>query len=207
MSEYRLKAPLDRGDIDKLRIGDVVYLDGEIITTAGFPTHQRIMDAIARSEEPPIDLKNAVFLHMGSCNIDTPDGVVTEYVNPTTSTRFNAFMPTLVRHFGFTAVGGKGGMDQACVNALQETGCVYFSMIGGAAPLLTEGVKRLVETGWDDLITQFRLSRFEVENFGPLLVAIDAHGHSRYADLSQAATDKLPEIKRKLREGRQASTS
>lgn len=207
MSEYRLKTPLDRGDIDKLRIGDVVYLDGEIITTAGFPTHQRIMDAIARCEEPPIDLKSAVFLHMGSCNIDTRDGVVTEYVNPTTSTRFNAFMPTMVRHFGFTAVGGKGGMDQACVDALQETGCVYFSMIGGAAPLLTEGVKRLVETGWDDLITQFRLSRFEVENFGPLLVAIDAHGHSRYADLSQAATDKLPEIKRKLREGRQASTS
>ncbi len=204
MSEHRLKSPLAPADRARLRIGDTVFLDGEIVTTAGFATHERLMAAIAKSEAPPIDLKGAAFFHMGSCNVETPDGMRTEYVNPTTSTRFNKFMPTLIRHFGFSATAGKGGLDQACVEALQETGAVYFSMIGGAAPLLTGGIKRLVETGWDDLITQFRLSRFEVEGFGPLTVAIDAHGNSRYAELTRAATDKLPEIKQWLRTARAA---
>ncbi len=42
---------------------------------------------------------------------------------------------------------------------MQETGCVYFSMIGGLAGMLTEGVRDVIETGWDDLIMQFRLTR------------------------------------------------
>jgi fumarate hydratase subunit beta len=194
-------------DSTRLSVGDIVFLDGEIVATAGFATHERLMATIARSEAPPIDLQGAAFFHVGSCNVETPDGIRTEYLNPTTSTRFNAFMPTLIRHFGFRAVGGKGGLDQASVAALQETGSVYFSLIGGAAPLLTAGIKRVVETGWDDLIMQFRLTRFEVENFGPLTVAIDAHGHSRYAELTDAATDKLPEIKRWLQSARTSQAS
>jgi fumarate hydratase subunit beta len=207
LSEYRLRSPLAPADAAKLRIGDTVFLDGEIVTTAGFATHERLMATIAKAEAPPIDLKGAAFFHMGSCSVETPDGMRTEYVNPTTSTRFNKFMPTLIRHFGFSATAGKGGLDQACVEALKETGSVYFSMIGGAATLLTGGISRVIETGWDDLIMQFRLTRFEVENFGPLTVAIDAHGHSRYAELSNAATDRLPEIKRWLQSSRGSGAS
>jgi fumarate hydratase subunit beta len=124
------------------------------------------------------------------------------YVNPTTSTRFNRFMPTLMRHFGLTGLAGKGGLDETCAAAIAAQGCVYFSMIGGAAPLLTEGVKEIIETGWDDLIIQFRLTRFRVENFGPLTVAIDARGRSTYADLTAAARARLPGILADLRDSR-----
>lgn len=202
MSEHRLTTPLSCEDTARLRLGDIVYLTGEVVATAGYPTHERLMECVARGAAPPVDLTGAAFYHLGSCSVDTPDGPRTEYVNPTTSTRFNAFMPTLIRHFGLTAVAGKGGMDAACVAALRQAGAVYFSLIGGAAPLLTRGIEGVVETGWDDLITQFRLTRFKVRDFGPLTVAIDHHGNSRYADLTEAAAGNLPQIKRWLSETR-----
>lgn len=203
MSEYRLLAPISVDDTAKLKIGDIVYLDGEIITSAGFPTHQRIMECIDASTEPPIDLHGACFFHMGSLSDEDGQPI---YANPTTSTRFNKFMPTLIKHFGFSGLAGKGGMDKVCAEAIAASaGCVYFSMIGGAAPLLTEGIKEIVETGWDDLITQFRLTRFRVENFGPLTVAIDTRGASIYEDISAKALERLPDILNALREERPGS--
>lgn len=204
MSEYRLAAPLSKPEAAKLQIGDIVYLDGEIITSAGFPTHQRILECLNAGLEPPIDLQGACFFHMGSLSDEDGKPI---YVNPTTSTRFNAFMPRFIKHFGLSGLAGKGGMDAACAKAIGDVGCVYFSMIGGAAPLLTQGVVEIIETGWDDLIMQFRLTRFRVKNFGPLTVAIDANGTSIYEKLSTSAEGRLPDILKELGKDRAKSQS
>jgi fumarate hydratase subunit beta len=45
---------------------------------------------------------------------------------------------------------------------------------------------------------QFRLTRFRIENFGPLTVAIDAHGNSVYDQLTRSALDRLPAIMAQL---------
>lgn len=202
MSDRILDAPLTPGVARSLNCGDVVFLTGEFVGTAGHPTHKRLYEAIAHGEAPPIDLDGAAFFHLGSMSEETDGRIRPRYVNPTTSTRFDAFIPTIVRHFGITALAGKGGLGPECVAAMQEVGCVYFSMIGGSAPLLTEGVREVVETGWDDLIMQFRLTRFRVEKFGPLTVAIDAHGRSIYDDLSRSAHERLPGIMARLNAGR-----
>jgi len=198
LSELNLSAPLDPEAIQSLKIGDVVFLSGEFIGTAGFPTHKRLVDGIAAGEPPPIDMRRAAFFHLGSMSREEDGRIKPLYVNPTTSTRFNAFIPKIVRTYGISALAGKGGLDAECVKAMQEVGCVYFSMIGGAAPLLTGGVVEVVETGWDDLIMQFRLTRFRIKDFGPLTVAIDAHGNSVYEELSRSARDRLPEIMARL---------
>ncbi len=64
--------------------------------------------------------------------------------------------------------------------------------------MLTEGIEAVCETGWNDLIVQFRLSRVRLDMFGPLTVAIDAHGNSVYADLNASAQARLPDIMRAL---------
>jgi fumarate hydratase subunit beta len=202
LSEHRLTAPISKSDAVKLKIGDIVYLDGEIITSAGFPTHQRISDYLDSGTTLPIDLHRACFFHMGSLSDENGKPI---YVNPTTSSRFNQFMPRFITHFGLSGLAGKGGMDAACAKAIANTGSVYFSMIGGAAPLLTEGIVEIIETGWDDLIMQFRLTRFRVKNFGPLTVAIDAKGHSIYDDLTTSAQDRLPHILKELDKARAKS--
>lgn len=205
MSERRLQAPLTPEVARSLAVGDVVFLSGEFIGTAGHPTHKRLYEAIERGESPPLDLRAAALFHLGSLSREVDGRVRPLYVNPTTSTRFNAFIPRIVRHFGITALAGKGGLDAECVAAMREVGCVYFSMIGGSAPLLTQGVHEVLETGWDDLIMQFRLTRFRIEDFGPLTVAIDAHGRSVYDELTNSAQERLPEIMARLNAQRPGS--
>ena len=142
----------------------------------------------------PDDLRNGAFFHMGSSCRRAGDRWVPNYVNPTTSTRFDAFMPTLIRGLGLTATGGKGGMGPECVAALKQVGGVYFSMAGGASPLLSDGASERLSTHWDDLIEQFRLSQFRLDSFGPVTVAIDAHGNSLYETLQETARARLPDI-------------
>ena len=191
----RLRLPLSEEDALSLRAGDMVLLEGEIVITAGLPTHHRLIECVEGLRELPRDLRGAGLFHLGSYSRETPEGgFEVLYMNPTTSTRFNPLMPRLIRHFGLRAVGGKGGLDAACVEAMREAGCVYFSFVGGGAPLLSDAIREVVSVHWNDLVSHYRLVTLRVEELGPVTVGIDAHGHSLYGDLSQAAADRLPAI-------------
>jgi fumarate hydratase subunit beta len=204
-TERELQLPLTQEAVRSLALGDMVYLTGEIVITAGIPTHERILDYLDRGEALPIDLSNAAFFHLGSFNQEDDGGFKILYMNPTTSTRFNALMPRLIRTFGLRAVGGKGGLDRACADAMKEAGCVYLSFLGGGAPILSDAIKRVVTVAWDDLIAHYRLVKLEVERLGPLTVAIDAHGNTLYDNLQAEAKQKLPEILAELKRARAAA--
>jgi len=190
-----LRTPLSREDARSLRAGDTVVLDGEVVITAGLPTHQRLIACIEEGREPPIPLQGGSLLHLGSYSRDTADGgLEILYMNPTTSTRFNPIMPRLIRHFGLTAVGGKGGLDAACTAAMREVGCVYLSFLGGGAPLHTAAIRAVRDVAWPDLVAHYRLVRLAVEGLGPLTVGIDAHGTSLFDTLRADAQARMPEI-------------
>jgi fumarate hydratase subunit beta len=198
--EYRrVRMPLSREDARSLRAGDMVLLDGEIVITAGLPTHHRILACMEKGEAPPIDLQNGSLLHLGSYSRDAEDGgLEILYMNPTTSTRFNPLMPRLIRHYGLTSVGGKGGLDAACREAMQEVGCVYFSFLGGGAPLHSAAIKAVKQVAWNDLVAHYRLVRVAVEGLGPVTVGIDAHGNSLFESISADATTRMPAILEQL---------
>lgn len=203
----RLRLPLAPDTARSLRVGQQVLLDGYVTVTAGFHTHKRMVAALEAGESLPIDLSGGSFFHMGSCCFEKDGRHYPHYVNPTTSTRFDAFLPTIVRRLGLTAIGGKGGVGDDVVAALAETGGVYFAMPGGASPLLSAGAVERLETAWDDLIEQFRLSRFALDGFGPLVVGVDAHGNSLYRTLATRARDRLPAILARLDDRRTAATA
>lgn len=200
MNEYRrIRMPMTREDARSLRAGDMVLLDGEITITAGLPTHHRILACADEGIDPPIDLRNGSLLHLGSYSQDTADGgLEVLYMNPTTSTRFNPIMPRLIRHFGLTAVGGKGGLDAGCRQAMQEVGCVYLSFLGGGAPLHSGAITGVKAVAWNDLVAHYRLVRLSVQGLGPVTVGIDAHGSSLFETLSAQAQDRMPEILARL---------
>ena len=99
---------------------------------------------------------------------------------------------TLIRHFGLTAVGGKGGLDAGCVQAMQEVGCVYLSFFGGGAPLHSAAIEAVREVAYSDLVAHYRLVRLAVRGLGPLTVGIDAHGNSLFDTLQDQAQNRLP---------------
>lgn len=202
---HRLTFPLSAADARTLRAGDLVVIDGEIVVTAGMPTHERLLGCLAGREPMPMDLHGVSLFHLGSYSREVDGRFELLYINPTTSTRFNPYMPTLIPGFQWHAVGGKGGLDMACAKAMQEVGCVYLSFLGGGCTLLSEAIEEVLEVGWTDMLMHYRLARLRVRGLGPATVGIDAHGRSLYAEEQQTARDRLPELMAELDRERDAA--
>jgi fumarate hydratase subunit beta len=198
MRAHRMSFPLSAGDARSLRAGDQVVIDGEIVLTAGLPTHERLLRCLAGAEPAPMQLAGASLFHLGSYSRETGGGLEVLYLNPTTSTRFNSLMPRLIEGFQWHAVGGKGGLDEHCAAVMRAVGCVYLSFLGGGAELHTRALRKVLEVGWSDMLVHYRLVRVQVEGLGPVTVGIDAHGRSLYAEEQQQARERLPEILRGL---------
>jgi fumarate hydratase subunit beta len=201
----KLALPLTEAKVRGLSAGDFVTLDGEIVITAGLPTHHRIIEHIDAGRELPIDLTGGTFFHLGSYSRDRDGAFEVLYMNPTTSTRFNPLMPRIIRHFGLRAVGGKGGLDRQCAETMKEVGCVYLSFLGGGSPLLSDAIKEVVAVAWEDLVAHYRLVKLRVEDLGPLVVAIDSKGNSLFDQLQESARDRLGSILHELEVDRNAS--
>ncbi len=202
-----LRLPLSEGAVRSLRVGDFVLLTGEIVITAGLTTHERILECINANRALPIDLSEGALFHLGSYSREVNGAFEVLYMNPTTSTRFNSFMPTFIRRFRLRAVGGKGGLDLASAQAMQEVGCVYLSFLGGGCALHSDAIRRVIEVAWSDLIAHYRLVKLQVEDLGPLVVAIDSTGASVYDALSRSAGARLPQILRDLDTARSGGNS
>jgi fumarate hydratase subunit beta len=196
----RISLPLTPEAAKALKLGDVVLLDGDAVATVGMPTQKRMVSELEAGRELPLPLRGGSFFHMGVSYEEAGTGPgPLHYVNPTTSSRFDHLMPSLIRTLGLSATGGKGGLGAESVAALREVGCVYFSFVGGASALLSQGVQAVTDCAWTDLIMQFRLNRIRLDGFGPVIVAIDAHGNSIYERLMNSARERMPEILQSLR--------
>jgi fumarate hydratase subunit beta len=191
ITTHRMTFPLSASDARTLRAGDQVIIDGEIIITAGLPTHARFLDCLDGKEPFPMDLQGASLFHLGSYSRETAGQFEILYINPTTSTRFNPHMPRLIRELQLHATGGKGGLDQASAQAMQEAGCVYLSFLGGGCTLLSQAIEEVLEVGWTDMLIHYRVVRLRVKGLGPVTVGIDAHGNNLYTQIHEAAQKQL----------------
>jgi fumarate hydratase subunit beta len=200
---HLLSLPLTEARVRELRAGDLVYLSGELVMTAGLPTHQRLLDYIDRGEPLPMDLSGQVLLQFGGYQREVDGRTEVLYINPTTSTRFNPYMPQLIRRLNLRAVGGKGGLDAASAHAMKEAGCVYLSFPGGGCTLYSNAIREVVAVEWRDLLLHYRLTKLRVEELGPGTVGIDATGNSLYDNLQSEAERRLPEILARLKSSRE----
>ena len=187
MAEIHLQTPLTEDVIRTLRLEDAVYIDGHIYGIRD-ATQIRIFD---EGVPPPTDLTGAVCLHTAPGVRKLPDGRYEKIsIGTTTSTRMNRFFPGLIRDYGVRAMIGKGGFLQDTVDKMKEYGGVYLAIVGGAAALETVQIEEIEEVWWEDLMPEC-LWKFRVKDFGPLVVAIDAHGHSLYRDVKAQAAERI----------------
>lgn len=187
MSEYHLTAPFDEATMRKLQLEDRVFLDGTLFGIRD-ATQQRIFD---EGMPPPADLTGAVCIHTAPGVRKRPDGGFEKVsIGTTTSTRMDRFVPGLLEQYGVRAIVGKGGLLSGSVDAMQRFGAVYLAIVGGAAALETLQIEEIEKVWWEDLMPEC-LWKFRVKNFGPLIVAIDAHGNSLYKRVQEQAAANL----------------
>jgi len=201
---HELTLPLSEDRVRALRVGDTVTLTGAVTVSIGIPTHKRMAAAVHKGHVLPVNLSGGAFLHLSTYVREQNGVAVPLYLNPSTSTRYVAWMPDIVRGLGLRLVGGKGGLDDASVATLRECGCVYLSFLGGGLPLLSRALRGVRSSHWNEYISQFRLLTLDVVALGPCTVAIDAHGESLYKHLRDRAQQRMPDIVTRLRRARQA---
>ena len=169
-----ITAPLDPETARALRAGDIVRLTGTVYT-ARDAAHKRLCELAARGEPMPFPREGAVIYYAGP----TParPGQPIGSAGPTTSYRMDAYAPTLLR-LGELGMIGKGKRGPEVIEAMKETGAVYFGAIGGAGALLARCVKAAELVCWEDLGAE-AVRKLTVESL-PLTVVIDSLGNTLY---------------------------
>jgi fumarate hydratase subunit beta len=208
MATHHITLPASAEDIEGLSMGDIVYLTGDITVTGGLPAHKRMIEYLDTGKAMPFPLESS-FLHLPHMvePIEGTGDYTIHYVNPTTSMRFDAYMPQLVRDLRLKIIGGKGGVGPATVAAMKDMGCVYLTLLGGGSPIFSSAIRKVVNVAWDDFPTHFRLSRLHVEELGPLSVSIDARGNSLFETLAVQARERIPAVLAQLERRRNEAAS
>ena len=147
--------------------------------------------------EPPVSLKGMPCIHTAP-SLKKVDGKWAPIcVGTTTSYRMDRFTPPLIENYGVRAIIGKGGLYEKSLDAMKKFGAVYLAIVGGAASLETQQIVEAEQVYWEHLHPE-ALYQFRVKDFGPLTVAMDAHGNNLYSEVKAKAMARLPEIYQKL---------
>jgi fumarate hydratase subunit beta len=197
MTTYKLKTPINEEDIRKLKVNDILYITGTMVT-ARDQAHRRALEMAKEGKQIPIDLKGLAVFHCGPIVKKEGDKWIAVAAGPTTSTRMDIFEDEFIKTFGVRVVIGKGGMGKRTTEAMKKYGAVYGAFTGGAAVLAAKTIKNIKTVEWYDLGVPEALWVFEVEDFGPVAVSIDSHGNNIFEDVKKQVEENKQKIYAKL---------
>jgi len=197
MAIYHLRTPISEEEIRKLKVNDVIYITGTIVT-ARDQAHRRALEYLKEGRPLPINLEGLAVYHCGPVVKKEGDKWVAVAAGPTTSIRMDIFEDEFIENFKVRVVIGKGGMGKRTTEAMAKYGAVYGAFTGGAALLAAKAIKNVRGVEWLDLGTPEALWIFEVEDFGPLTVAIDSHGNNLFMEVEKNVEENRRKIYEKL---------
>lgn len=199
MAHYDLSTPVTETEMRRLVLNDTVTLQGTLFGIRD-ATQIAMFDHGRRTR---FDLRGHAVIHTAPnvrlvpASAEHPTGYAPVCVGTTTSARMERFTAPLMTQYGVRMVIGKGGLGPASQAAFRQHGGVYLAIIGGTAALETTWIEAIEDVDLDDLNPE-SLWRFRVRNFGPLLVAMDAHGGSLYDAVNEAAKSRRAEALARL---------
>jgi fumarate hydratase subunit beta len=172
----RLTPPLSDEDVERLKIGDRILING-IIYTGRDAAHKRLSDLLKGGKNLPFDIKGQIIYYVGP----TPakPGQALGSAGPTTSYRMDAYSPSLIER-GLKGMIGKGMRSDAVREAMRKYKAVYFAATGGAGALLAKRVKKAEIVAYEDLGPE-AIRRLFVENL-PVIVVNDVRGNDLYLE-------------------------
>jgi fumarate hydratase subunit beta len=197
MATYKLKTPISEEQIRKLKVNDVLYVTGTVVT-ARDQAHRRALEYFKEGKPLPLNLEELAVFHCGPVVAKQGEKWIAVAAGPTTSTRMDIFEDEFIKNFKVRVVIGKGGMGKKTTDAMQKYGVVYGAFTGGAAVLAARAIKNVRGVEWFDLGVPEAMWIFEVEEFGPLAVAIDSHGNNLFTDVQKTVEESKQKIYQKL---------
>ena len=198
MAHYNLPTPVSEADIRKLKVNDTVTLQQTLFGIRD-ATQIHLFD---RGRKTKFDLRGHAVIHTAPnvrkvpVSAEFPAGYQPICIGTTTSDRMERFTEPLMNEYGVRMIVGKGGLRESSAAAFTKHGGVYLAIIGGTAALETTWIDQIEDVDLDDLNPE-SLWKFQINQFGPLLVAMDSHGGSIYQDVkADVAINKATVLKR-----------
>jgi len=191
MAQHETQPPITEAQARVLRVNDTVTLNGTLYGIRD-ATQIHMFD---RGRKTRFDLSGHAVIHTAP-NVKKveksaahPAGYQPACIGTTTSDRMERFTRPLLAEYGVRLVIGKGGLRDDSLKAMKELGGAYLAIVGGAAALETTWVEAIEDVDLDDLHPE-SLWKFRVRSFGPLVVAMDSHGDSLYAQVKSDARSR-----------------
>ena len=191
MAHHEFRMPVSEAQVRALRVNDTVTLHGTLFGIRD-ATQIHLFD---RGRTTRFDLRGHAVIHTAP-NVKRvppsaahPAGYAPLCVGTTTSDRMERFTRPLLQRHGVRLIIGKGGLREDSLAAFGELGGAYLAIIGGTAALETTWVEAIEDVDLDDLNPE-SLWKFRVRGFGPLLVGMDSHGASLFAQVRRDAQER-----------------
>lgn len=200
MVEYRgekkvLITPITRSDIEEIRAGDIIWVEGDLMTCRDSAHRRVVTDGMVL----PYDLRNRVLYHAGPIVRKRDDGSWEMIAcGPTTSMRMEMFEYEFVKKTGVRVIIGKGGMKENTERACKEFGAIHCVFPAGCAVTAAEEVVRIKEHHWDELGMGEMIWGCEVSQFGPLIVSIDTLGRNLFEENRRIINSRKEKAKERL---------
>ncbi len=193
MAEYELTLPLDDAAVEKLHVGDIIYLNG-LVCTARDIAHLKLRELAEAGKPFPEDIRGGAIFHAGPVmKKDAEGNWHLSVIGPTTSIRMEPHAD-FVGAQGVKVIIGKGGMGEGTRAALQKYKQVYVQACPGCAVVLAAGIAGSRAPHWFEHGMPEAMWPLEARHFGPFLVTMDSHGVSRYDEVRENAQRIAAEI-------------
>jgi tartrate/fumarate subfamily iron-sulfur-dependent hydro-lyase beta chain len=184
MAEFKLNVPKDNVRATEIRVGDVLYVTGDI-AIARDQAHKKLLETFVP------ELAGLPIFHCGPIARKVGEEWKIVAGGPTTSTRMDALTPPILEKYGTKVIIGKGGLGEIGKKGLADFGAVYSEFTGGASALAVSKIVRVKKRLLEELGPTELVWIWEVKDFGPLLVTQDHQGGDIKKVVTMQATAKL----------------
>ncbi|SIR55080.1 L(+)-tartrate dehydratase beta subunit [Peribacillus simplex] len=179
MSKKVLTTPIKDEDLKDIRIGDIIYLTGTLVTCRDV-AHRRLIE---EKIPLPVDLKGKAIFHAGPIVRDLGnENYEIVSIGPTTSMRMEKFEKEFIKETGVKLIVGKGGMGKNTEEGCKNHKALHLVYPAGNAVYAATKVEQIREVHWKDLGMPESLWVCEVNEFGPLIVSIDTEGNNIFEE-------------------------
>jgi L(+)-tartrate dehydratase beta subunit len=174
-----LSLPLSDDDVLGLSAGDIVYLSGTFVTG-----RDEVYSKIVEKGMPaPLDLKGTAIFHAGPIVREIKkEQYELVSIGPTSSVRMEKWAAAFLEKTGIKMMIGKGGMGEGTIAGCRKYAAVHCIYPGGCAVLGAGQIEKIENVFWPELGMAECIWVMTANEFGPLIVSIDAHGNSLFAE-------------------------
>ena len=179
MAEYHLNVPLSDEDVEKLKIGDTVYISGQCFTCRS-RLQKYIFD---EGNILPFDTNNRnVLIHNGPIVIKENGKWKLVSFMPTSSIRFEKWGAKSVSQWNLKMIVGKTTMGAETAAMMKQKKCVHVSPRSVSPNLWIDSIEVQDVYLYDELGRIEAAWFFKMKDLGPFIVDIDTEGNN-YFDL------------------------